>query len=513
MQKPRMELQQLLQALPIRRAGTAKTGERAPHITITAVTDDSRRVTPGSVFVARRGTSTDGARYIAEAAGRGAAAVLTDAQGAGAAAPPGDGGPVVLIADDPARLGVELANRLRGWPATKLTTIAVTGTNGKTTTVHMIRHLLSAAGRRCGLIGTIEIDDGRDCRPSDLTTPGALEVIDHLARMVEHGCKACVMEASSHALDQGRVDPSLFSAAVFTNLSGDHLDYHGDMATYAAAKARLFEGLGPTSVAVINADDPSARRMSGGCRGIVRRYTLGVAAMAECRATVLETSARATRCRLDGPWGRLHVALPLVGSHNVANLAAAATTVSALGVDLLSIADAVEALPPVPGRLERVTLRGAAPPFEVLVDYAHTPDALANVLRALRPLTRGRLRVLFGCGGDRDATKRPRMAAVACELADAVTITSDNPRTEDPQQIIAQIVAGVGKADRGRVRIEADRASAIRQVIDEADAGDVVLIAGKGHEDYQIIGTEKRPFDDRAVARRVLWEMAHGAAA
>jgi UDP-N-acetylmuramoyl-L-alanyl-D-glutamate--2,6-diaminopimelate ligase len=311
------------------------------------------------------------------------------------------------------------------------------------------------------------------------------------------------MEVSSHALDQRRVEPLRFEAGVFTNLTGDHLDYHGTMEAYAAAKARLFESLPAEAAAVVNADDEAADRMLQGCGARVLRYAFEDDA-ADCRAAVTYATARGTGCAFTGPWGELEASLPVIGRHNVANMAAALTALHGLGVDVTGLGEAVAACPPVPGRLEPVRPESRDAPFDVLVDYAHTDDALANVLQALRPVTRNRLRVLFGCGGDRDPSKRPRMAAAACEWADELVITSDNPRTEDPEAIIDHIVAGVPAEQRDRVRIEPDRAEAIRRAVAEAEADDVVLIAGKGHEDYQIVGTERIDFDDRVEARRAL---------
>ena len=502
-----MELRSLLRDLSVERHAGPEAAQ------VTGVVEDSRRVKPGDLFVARSGGATDGRQYISDAVSRGAAAVLTDQP---VSVPEGV---VLLIGREAAALGVELAERLHDRPGRRLRLIGVTGTNGKTTTAHMIRHLMAAAGHRCGMIGTVEVHDGQQGRPAALTTPGAIELIGLLGSMADHGCDSCVMEVSSHALDQGRVEPLQFDAAVFTNLSGDHLDYHGTMEAYAAAKARLFEALPEDAAAVVNADDDAADRMVRDCGGRVLRYGLGDAAASEpgasghaaagpppeVRAEILAATARRTECVFAGPWGRLEAGLPVSGRHNVANMAAALTALHGLGLNVAALDEAVAACPPVPGRLEPVQAEsGVDTPFEVLVDYAHTDDALANVLQALRPVTRNRLRVLFGCGGDRDATKRPRMAAAASDEADDLLITSDNPRTEDPEAIIQQIVEGVPSEMRQRVTVEPDRAAAIRRIVAEAEPGDVVLIAGKGHEDYQIVGTERHDFDDRVHARRAV---------
>ena len=510
-----MNLSELIRSLPVR----IHSGDCLREVG--GITDDSRQVRAGDLFVARGGGTTDGRRFIQDAVKHGAVAVLTDRVVEA-------GGAAVLLTDEVGGAGVELARRLHGDPAARLKLIGVTGTNGKTTTTYMVRHLLAAVGIRCGVIGTVEIDTGTKPRPSDLTTPGAIELIGLLGEMVANGCRVCVMEVSSHALDQGRARGLHFAVAAFTNLTGDHLDYHKTMDAYAAAKARLFESLEASSLAVVNADDPASTRMLRDCKA--RRLSYGESATAECHTIVHEVTARHTDCSFDGPWGNLRVKLPLIGRHNVANMAAALGCVYGLGVDISQLRDAIEQCPQAPGRLERVTIAGsrslvaaatdpglradergpgsrsdpATSTFDVFVDYAHTDDALSNVLRALRPLTPGKLRVMFGCGGDRDATKRPRMARVACELADEVVITSDNPRTEDPKKIIADIRAGVPKGTNGRVAVVEDRAAAIERVLTDAQAGDVVLLAGKGHEDYQIIGNEKRPFDDRRIAAAIM---------
>lgn len=487
-----MRLSELTAGLPIERVGGGTEDAE-----ITGVSDDSRTVDPGGLFIARVGSQADGARYVDDAAQRGAAAVLADRP---VEAPAG----VATLVGDATGLTARLAERFHGHPSRTLTLIGVTGTNGKTTTAWMSRHLLNATGRRCGLISTIEVDagDAATARPASLTTPGACELSRTLRSMVDGGCEACVMEVSSHALDQGRADALAFDTAVFTNLSGDHLEYHGSMEAYAAAKARLFTLLDGRGAAVVNADDPASARMVAETRGRVIRYGLGE----DAELTASIESAAGTGTTLGLRWGeaRAGATLPLVGRYNVANLLAAIGATWDEAIGLSTLAEAAGSMTPVPGRLEQVTPADA--PFTVLVDYAHTDDALRNVLETLRPLTPGgaKLRVMFGCGGVRDATKRPRMAKVACALADAVVVTSDNPRDEDPRRIIDAIVAGVPRAARGRVERIVDRAEAIGAIIEAARPGDVVLLAGKGHEEYQEIGSERRPFDDREEARRRL---------
>ncbi len=511
------------------------------------LTDDSRRVTPGVVFLARAGVAGDGAAYIADAVRRGAAAVVTEP----GVAPELPEAVAHLTAErlDQARAG-HIAEAYFGRPSQKLRLVGVTGTNGKTTTAFLIQHLLRAAGWPTGLIGTIFVDPGDPAhrRPAELTTPGAIDFSRMLAEMVAHRCHAAVCETSSHALDQGRTAALRFDVGVFTNLTGDHLDYHGTMDAYAAAKAKLFESLPEKGWAVINADDPWAERIARDCRARRVWTTFGHGELdvardgdVVCRGEVLELAATHTRARLDGPWGSLDLTLPLVGRHNVSNLLQAAAAANCLVGMARTLRTALPNCPNVPGRLERIDPpHDAAPPTldlappspattatpasprpaahtppapTVLVDYAHSHDSLENALMAVRPVTRGRLIVLFGCGGDRDKTKRPKMAAVACRLADRVLLTSDNPRTEDPAQIIRDALTGVPAVKRGSVTVLEDRAEAIRAAVLEARADDTVLIAGKGHEDYQVVGTTRRPFDDREHARAALrtWLERHPA--
>ncbi len=467
-----MLLRQLIQDLPIRPlAGSVDTE-------VSDLTDDSRRASPGCLFVARKGSADDGARYVDEALARGAAAV---------------------VGCDHAAL-VELARRFFGDPSKPLRLIGVTGTNGKTTTAYLVRHLLNARGGKCGMMTTVAVDVG-DGQPqaASLTTPGVAEVNRMLRRMVDGGCAACVMECSSHALEQGRCDGLDFDTAVFTNLSGDHLDYHGTMDDYAAAKARLFAR---AKVGWVNADDPASATMAASAAGRVLRFGMG--AGYDLGADIVSLDATGCDVRLIAGPQQVAVRLPLIGCYNAQNLLAACGGASGDAVDLDALAPAVTTMTGAPGRLERVS--DAPAPFAVLVDYAHTDDAMRNVLEALRPLATGRLRVLFGCGGDRDATKRPRMGRVASKLADDLVITSDNPRTEDPGKIIDAILQGVDRAACGSVEVIADRTAAIRRIIEQACAGDIVLLAGKGHEMDQIVGDQRRPFDDRIEARRALGE-------
>jgi UDP-N-acetylmuramoyl-L-alanyl-D-glutamate--2,6-diaminopimelate ligase len=515
------------------------------------VADDSRQVEPGALFVARAGYEADGSAFIADAIERGAAAVLTERMT-----------PPAALADHPQvtwltaervdqALCGELGERLFDRPSEKLRLVGVTGTNGKTTTAFVIQHLLKTADISAGLLGTILVDDGASREEATLTTPGAIDFSRLLARMVANGCRAAVCEVSSHALEQGRTAALRFDVGVFTNLTGDHLDYHGSMAAYAAAKAKLFTQLPSEGWAIVNHEDPHAERMVRDARCRVMWTTLhegGASAASEAddaadgdarapdqapfgQATIARLAADHTQARFEGPWGSFNLRLPLVGRHNVANALQATAAANMLVSLSRRLKRGLESCPNVPGRLEVVTATWSAEGVHqsaaqeqspqnasagqttgpsVLVDYAHTHDALENVLLALGPVTRGELVVVFGCGGDRDASKRPKMAEVAGRLAGRLYITSDNPRTEDPDAIIRDILAGVPIAKRDRTTVEPDRARAIALAIQNAGAADTVLIAGKGHEDYQIVGQEKRHFDDREQAAGVLRQAARG---
>lgn len=490
-----MRLRDLLGRLPENLAPPGR--EDAPDLPITGVHEDSRLIGPGNLFIARRGEGSDGKQFVRLAADAGAVAILSDA--------PLEEPPLPsLVAPDAGAAASILANALAGDPTHKLRVLGVTGTNGKTTTTFILRHLLKKAGIRCGLIGTCEIDDGRASRPAAMTTPGPVTLAEILASMVENGCEAVTMEASSHALSQGRAAGVRFAAAAFTNLTGDHLDYHDNMEAYADAKSRLFMQLGPDAPAVVNCRDRFAERMLRHCPG--RPITFGVEGKCEDHnvplyaATELSVLADGSRFILSGPYGTTRVHTKLVGRHNVENaLCAAAMAAETFDMSVEQIADALADAAGAPGRLQRVENEAG---IDVFVDYAHTDDALRNVLCALKPITTGMLRVLFGCGGDRDRGKRPRMAQAAEALADEIYVTSDNPRTEDPQQILDDI--RVGFSNKRPKLVEADRRKAIEAIISDAHPGDVVLIAGKGHETYQIVGRERLPFDDVEEAQAAL---------
>jgi UDP-N-acetylmuramoyl-L-alanyl-D-glutamate--2,6-diaminopimelate ligase len=441
---------------------------------------DSRRVQDGTLFFCVPGAVADGHDHAAAAVAAGACALIVERE-----LPL----PVPQIVVDSCRAAMgPIADVFFGRPSERLLVLGVTGTNGKTTTAYLQHAILAAAGHTAGLLGTIERRIGGVAEPAQRTTSEAIDLQRDLRRMLDAGDTACAMEVSSHALDQQRVAGVRFAAAAFTNLTQDHLDYHADMEAYFAAKALLFDGRCPTAA---NADDAYGRRLPADLR-------FGLATPgAEVRAEDVRYGAHGTAFRLRTPWGDAEVATRLVGRFNVENALAAVSSAGLAGVPLAAIVTGLEGVAGVPGRLEVVS---GDRPFAVIVDYAHTADALENVLRALRPLATGRLIVVFGCGGDRDRGKRPTMARVACALADEVIITTDNPRSEDPLAIIAEVAAG---AD-GRHAVEPDRRRAIERAIAAAAPGDVVLIAGKGHEQGQDVAGSITPFDDRVVACEVL---------
>ncbi len=452
---------------------------------LTGVTADSRAAGAGALYVAVRGSQADGHRFVADAVRRGAVAAVVEA-------PQPVEVPQVVVRDG-RRAAIALGRAWYGDPGRRLAIVGVTGTNGKTTTTTLIRHLLNA-GDSAGFIGTLGAFDGRGADvPStagNLTTPGPIDLQATLAAMVARGCTHVAMEASSHSLDQGRLDGLTLAAGVYTNLTRDHLDYHGTMEAYRAAKLRLSTLLGLEGVEVVNADD----RAWDALPPRERRVTYGLAEGADVRAIDLALDATGSRFTLASRFGWAAVYLPLLGEFNVANALAAAACALGLGRPFDEVMLRLGRAPQVPGRMEVISER----PCAVLRDYAHTPDALERALRALRPLTAGRLLVVFGCGGDRDRGKRPIMGRLAAELADLPIVTSDNPRTEDPDAIIAEVEQGMGSAPRLRFT---DRRAAIHAALGEARAGDTILLAGKGHETYQVIGTEKQPFDEREIVR------------
>ena len=469
-----------------------------PDVAVSGLCSDSRAVVKGDLFIAGIGTRDDGLAHVEEALAKGAVAVLA------ARRPLGINGTACITVGDVPLAKALVANAFFGHPSRRLDTIGVTGTNGKTTTTFMLRSILTMDGRGTGLVGTLGAWIGGRHEPLRHTTPDAIELQRLLARMVDENLAAAVMEVSSHALMQRRAHGIAFDAAIFTNLTPDHLDYHGTMEAYAAAKGRLFEELSESAVAVLNADDPASRlyRLSTPARVL----TFGLSTQADVTARISRLDGDGTRLLLVAPelGPPIDIHLRLIGRHNVMNALGAATAALALGLPASAVATGLESLPAVPGRLEPVC---CGQDFRVLVDYAHTPDALEKVLDLLRPLTLGALRVVFGCGGDRDRTKRPVMGRAVAARADALYVTSDNPRSEDPEAILDEVLAGIPLERRGATVREVDRREAIRRACAESRPGDVLLIAGKGHETTQTIGARVLPFDDRAVAREVLWSL------
>ncbi|MEZ6241942.1 MAG: UDP-N-acetylmuramoyl-L-alanyl-D-glutamate--2,6-diaminopimelate ligase [Phycisphaerales bacterium] len=501
-----MQLASLIEGLGV----TLARGE-ASSVRVCDVTEDSRTAVPGSLFVARRGRSFDGRKFVGPAIECGASAVLTDDPEIELPRHPKV---ALLVTDDVAGVSARIAERFYGEPSKKLILVGVTGTNGKTTVAHLTQQMLNAADVRCGLIGTVDVDDGREVAPASMTTPPAIELSRTLATMVEQGLTAAAMEVSSHALDQGRAAALAFDVAVFTNLTGDHLDYHQTMEAYAASKAKLFAMLPPDGVSVLNADDPAHASMRGANPTLC---TMEGAPGAAWSASVVKATPAGLTLHVRGPGVDVEAVTPLLGAHNAMNaleaIAAGAAALRKAGKGDDTIADAARAMleraRPPRGRLERVTTE--ADDITVFVDFAHTDDALEKVLSALRevlPAGAG-LWVVVGCGGNKDQTKRPRMGRVAAALADQAVFTSDNPRTEPPGQIITQMMGGVPEPARRRIVVQADRSRAIHHAIEHAKAGAVIVLAGKGHETEQELpsaegGVVRIAFDDREVARRAL---------
>jgi UDP-N-acetylmuramoyl-L-alanyl-D-glutamate--2,6-diaminopimelate ligase len=461
---------------------------------IRAITCDSRAVAAGSVFVAIPGTKLDGNAFIDDAIRRGASAIISEKE-IGAC-------PVPVIRVDSARDALsELAIRFHGDPTSRMNVVGVTGTNGKTTTTYLLRSIFEAAGEKAGLMGTISHAIGNRLLPSDNTTPGSDQLQKIFGEMVQAGCKSAAMEVSSHSLDQGRVRGVRFAAGIFTNLTRDHMDYHPTLEHYRDAKGKLFEQIGAKGIVALNADDEVSAHYAKNSEAHVVYY--GIKRKSDVSAQVELGTFNGTRLRMKMGTEEVLVHTRLIGTHNVYNILSAAACTWAMGYDLDHIKAGIENLTAVPGRLEPVE---AGQDYAVLVDYAHTDDALRNVLNCLRPLVRGRLLVVFGCGGDRDRGKRPKMGRVASEMADKVFLTSDNPRSESPTAILSDVVEGIRKGSD--YTIEPDRRAAIKLALQCAQKDDVVLIAGKGHETYQIFKDKTVGFDDRQISREILGELA-----
>ena len=470
---------------------------------------DSRLVKDEDIFVAVKGTAYDGHDFIEKALVNGAGYIVCQQDGRYTIR---DGRHESVIVDDTTEAAAILAQAAGGNPASKLTNLAVTGTNGKTTVAFLVQSVIRQAGQKCGLIGTVMYDTCSDnIHEAPLTTPDCLDIAVRQQEMVENGAKYMVIEASSHALSQNRLAQISFKAAAFTNLSGDHLDYHKTKEDYLAAKTRLFSLLSADAAAVLNKQSPEAELIAAQTGAGLLWYAIGE--KADVTAHIESMDITGTVFTLEYAGQSSIVRTPLLGLYNVSNCLAAAGLCLAASFDLETTAAGLSALETIPGRLEKIDPRfcgdklapaKAGGDFSVIIDYAHTDDALKNVLTTLKPLCKGKLRVVFGCGGDRDKTKRPRMARVAEELADFVIVTSDNPRTEEPTDIINDVVAGFKKGETQTIAIEPDRKKAIELAVKSAAKDDIVLIAGKGHEDYQIIGTKKSHFSDKEIAQQYL---------
>ncbi len=482
------------------------TAPGSEAVEIAALAYDSRQVTPGALFFCVTGERSDGHDFAAQAVGAGAVALVVERS-------LDLGVPEVLVPSARAAMG-PVAARFHGDPSAELRVVGVTGTNGKTTTAYLLRALLEATGERCGLLGTVASVIAGVERPVTHTTPEAIELQGAFRAMLDGGESACAMEVSSHALEMGRVDGIHFAVAIFTNLTQDHLDFHADMEQYFQAKRRLFmpepalESSAPSkppAIVVVNIDDPYGQRLAAELPGAV---SFAIENQADYRARDVRMDFSGCRFVLETPQGERSVALPLPGRFNVANALAALAASHAMGADLDTLVAALERGVRVPGRFEPVQ---EGQDFAVLVDYAHTPDSLENVLRAARELAQGRVVCVFGAGGDRDRGKRPLMGEIAARLADVVVVTSDNPRSESPEGIVAEIVARIDPS--GTVQVEVDRRAAIGKAIALARTDDVVVIAGKGHEQGQEFEAgHKLPFDDVTVAREAL-RMRHAQAA
>lgn len=496
-----MMLDQLIQGLGIRVVRGDATSAR-----VSDLTEDSRTVMPGSLFVARRGLSSDGRQFVGEACVLGASAVLSDDP-----ALPTPGSVVLCTCDDVALTTALLAERFYGNPGSSLVLIGVTGTNGKTTIAHLVHRMLNRCSVRCGLIGTVQIDDGRELANSSMTTPPAIELSRTLATMVESGCRAAAMEVSSHALAQKRADALSFDVGIFTNLTRDHADYHPTVEHYLDSKRRLFGLIEHDGLGIVNADDPHAHRFEA---ARLARCSLG--GKGDWSVEVRSQTIEGLDLHITGPDAAAHCSAELFGSYNAMNvmqawIAAREALRRFEGETLLPrLEQAALGLKGPPGRVERIS--SPCDDVAVFVDYAHSPDALANVLGAVRAVAGGRrVCVVFGCGGDRDRGKRPQMGRIASDLADRVIVTSDNPRHEPPGRIVTEIIEGMSPSVRSRIEVHVDRRAAIGRAIGEAQRGDIIVIAGKGHERVQILpdpqgegGVIEVPFLDADVAGEAL---------
>lgn len=472
-----------------------ETDDSIADVEIERITCDSRLVRKGDLFIAFRGYAADGSQFIRDAIANGAAVILSEKDFKASAG-------VKRISVTNSRTALPaIAGNFYGHPSRGLKMVGVTGTNGKTTITYIIENILKCAGEDTGVIGTINYRIKDKVTPAKNTTPGPLDLQAMLAEMVSQNIGFAVMEVSSHSLDQGRVDGILFDAGIFTNVTGDHLDYHKTLENYFNAKAKLFDALKKTGTAILNNDDKKVAALRGSIKN--RVVTYGVKEKADVRCTEVKISLDGSQFVVSTSNGSFKVNTKLIGRHNVSNILASIAAALALGIDMKAIKEGANTASFAPGRLEPVD---EGQPFKVFVDYAHTEDALRNVLSLLREAADKRIITVFGCGGNRDRTKRPLMGQAACELSDHVVMTSDNPRLEDPVNIISEIEKGT----KGRFlnyEVFVDRREAIRRALRMASKGDIVLIAGKGHEDYQLIKDRSVPFDDRLVARKMLREV------
>lgn len=472
--------------------------ETVPDLTVTGIELDSRRVQSGHAFLAVAGSSTHGMKYVQQAIAKGASIVIHD----GLAEMPEAGIPSVAV-PGLGHLLSAIAARFYHSPSDHLTIAGVTGTNGKTSTAHFIAQAWQRASGDAGTIGTIGYGPVGRLKPANMTTPDPISLQAMLSDCLDQGVEKLSMEVSSHALDQGRCDDVAFDAAVFTNLSRDHLDYHGTMEAYAGAKRRLFIDYHPR-FAVINLDDAFGKTLANEISNGTQVFTYGTNGSSELRGSVLKMDSLGMTIRLISPWGEGEVRTGLLGAFNISNLLAAAGTLALLGMPWSQVMDQLEMMRAVPGRMH--CMGGEVDQPVVVVDYAHTPDALQHALHALRSHLHGQLICVFGCGGDRDRGKRPMMAGIAESLSDRIVLTTDNPRGEDPAAIIRDMTSGLEKPEQARVII--DRASAIRQAVRESGPGDIVLVAGKGHEAWQEVGGRKIPFSDEAAVHSALEDVA-----
>lgn len=464
-------------------------------IPIRSISDDSRKCLHGDLFVAIPGTKYDGTNFSLEAIRNGASAILTEKPLPHVSIPQ-------CVVSNVRHAFAVLCDAMTAHPARSLKIVGVTGTNGKTTITWLLRSIFRTHGLRTGLLGTIEYDDGVETAPSCLTTPDALSLHSYLAQMRDRGTTHIALEISSHALDQSRLADEQLDVAIVANITQDHFDYHGDYDSYLSAKSKILDHCKQDALVVLNVDDPGSASLLPLVPICQTCQTFGLNERGTIRAEIVTTNLSGTTFRVFGDWFETEIETSLIGRHNVSNCLAAISASLKLGIPLEIVAEGIRNLKTVPGRLERVDCGQA---FDLFVDYAHTDDALRRVVRCLKELSQGRVICVFGAGGDRDRSKRPLLGMAAAE-ADIPVVTSDNPRTEDPDRIIEDILAGFRKIGR-KPYVEVDRKRAIRWALDEAEQGDCVLIAGKGHETYQVLGSERVPFDDREISRRIFSEM------